>query len=57
MLAFAATTPLLTYQWKADTFGWWLMHVPVLAAVVVCAEAGLQHLMRRKRGGSTAQSS
>jgi hypothetical protein len=57
LLAFAATIPLVTYQWKADTAGWWLIHIPVLAAGVVCAEAGLQYLMRRKSGGSTAEPS
>jgi CHASE2 domain-containing sensor protein len=57
LLAFAVTTPLITYQWKADTAGWWLTHIPVLAAGVVCAEAGLQYLIRRKSGGPTAQSS
>jgi hypothetical protein len=57
LLAFAATVPLVTYQWKADTAGWWLMHVPVLAAGVVCAEAALQYLMRRKSGGPRAESS
>ena len=57
LLALAATIPLVTYQWKADTTGWWLMHLPVLAAGVVCAEAVLQYLMRRRSGGPTAQSS
>ena len=57
LLAFAGTIPLLTYDWKADTFGWWLMHVPILVAGVVCAEAGLQYLIRRKSGGPTAESS
>ena len=57
LLAFAATIPLLTYDWKADTAGWWLMHIPVLAAGVVCGEAVLQYLMRRKSGGSTAEPS
>jgi hypothetical protein len=42
LLGFAATIPLVTYQRKADTAGWWLMHIPVLAAGAVCAEAGLQ---------------
>ena len=57
LLAFAATIPLVTYQWKADTAGLWLIHIPVLAAGVVCAEADLQYLMRRKSGESTAEPS
>jgi hypothetical protein len=57
LLAFAATIPLVTYDWKADTAGWWLMHIPILAAGVVCGEAVLQYLMRRKSGGSTAEPS
>lgn len=58
LLAFAATILLVTYDWKTDTAaGWWLMHVPILVAGVVCAEAGLQYLMRRKSGGSTAEPS
>jgi hypothetical protein len=55
LLAFAATIPLVTYRWKADTAGWWLMHIPVLAAATVCAEAGLQYLVRRRSGGPTAE--
>jgi hypothetical protein len=57
LLAFAAITPLLTYQWKGDTAGWWLMHVPVLAAGAVSLEAGLRYLIRRKSGGPTAEPS
>jgi hypothetical protein len=57
LIGFAGITPLVTYQWKTDTAGWWLMHLPVLAAGVVCAEAGLQYLMRRKSGGPTAEPS
>ena len=57
LLAFAGTIPLVTYDWKADTAGWWLMHVPVAAAAVVCAEAVLQYLIRRWSGGSTAEPS
>ncbi len=57
LLGFAGITPLVTYQWKADTAGWWLMHIPVLAAGVVCAEAGLQYLIRRKSRGPTAEPS
>ena len=57
LLAFAATIPLVTYQWETDTTGWWLMHIPVLAAGVVCAEAVLQYLMRRRSGGSRAEPS
>ena len=57
LLAFAATIPLVTYQWKTGTTGWWLMHVPVAAAAVVCAEAVLQYLIRRWSGGSTAEPS
>jgi hypothetical protein len=57
LLGFAGILPLVTYQWKADTAGWWLMHIPVVAAGVVCAEAGLQYLIRRKPGGPTAEPS
>ncbi|HEX4659892.1 MAG TPA: hypothetical protein VH307_21105 [Streptosporangiaceae bacterium] len=57
LLAFAAVTPLLTYQWIADTAGWWLMDIPVLAAGAVSLEAGIRYLMRRKPGGPTAEPS
>ena len=57
LLAFAGVIPLVTYQWKTDTAGWWLMHLPILAAGIVCAEAGLQYLIRRKSGGATAEPS
>jgi hypothetical protein len=55
--AFAAVTPLLTYHWKADTAGWWLMHLPVLAAGGVYFEVGIRYLIRRKSGGPTAEPS
>jgi hypothetical protein len=54
LVAFAAVTPLLTYHWKADTAGWWLMHLPAVAAGAVCLEACLRYLIRRKPGGPTA---
>jgi hypothetical protein len=56
LLAFGVT-PLLTYQWKADTPGWWLVHVPALAAWAVLLEAGIRYLMRRKSGGPTTEPS
>ena len=57
LLAFAGVIPLLTYQWKAGTAGWWLIHVPALAAGAVCLEAGIRYLNRRKSGGPTAEPS
>jgi hypothetical protein len=57
LLAFAGVIPLVTYQWKTGTPGWWLMHLPVLAAGIVFAEAGVQYLIRRKSGGATAEPS
>ncbi len=57
LLAFAAVTPLLTYQWKGDSAGWWLMHVPVLVAGAVYLEVGIRYLISRKSGGPTAESS
>ena len=57
LLACGGVTPLLTYHWKADTPGWWLVHVPVLAAGAVCCEAGIRYLISRKSGGPTAEPS
>jgi hypothetical protein len=57
LLAFAGITPLLTYQWKGDTAGWWVMHIPVLAAGAVYLEAGVRYLIRPKSGGPTAEPS
>jgi hypothetical protein len=57
LLAFAAVIPLLTYHWKSGTPGWWLMHIPVIAAGAVTLEAGIRYLMRRRSGGPTAEPS
>jgi hypothetical protein len=57
LLAFGAIIPLLTYQWKTGTDGWWLMHIPVLAAGAVTLEAVIRYLIRRKSGGPTAEPS
>jgi hypothetical protein len=55
LLVFAGITPLLTYQWEGGTAGWWLMHIPILAAGAVYLEAGLRYLIRHKSGGPTAE--
>jgi hypothetical protein len=57
LLVFAAIIPLLTYQWKGGTAGWWLMYVPVLVAGTVYLEAGIRYLVRRKPSGPTAEPS
>ena len=57
LLAFAGIVSLVTYNWKMDTAGWWLMHVPVLAAGAVYVEFGVWYLVRRKSGGPTAEPS
>lgn len=57
LLAFSAVSPLLTYHWKSGTPGWWLMHIPVLAAGAVCLEAGIRYLRSRKSGGPTPEPS
>jgi hypothetical protein len=57
LLAFAAVTPLLTYQWKGGTAGWWVMHIPVLVVGAVYLEAGVRYLIRPKSGGPTAEPS
>jgi len=57
LVAFAATTSLLTYEWQAGTAGWWLMHIPVFAASVVCLEAAIRYLTRRKSDRPTAEPS
>ena len=48
---------LLGRQWSTDTAGWWLMHIPVLAAWAVLLEVGIRYLIRRKSGGPTAEPS
>jgi hypothetical protein len=57
LFAFAGITPLLTLGWKADPATWWVIHIPLVAAGVVCLEAGLIYLRRRKSAGPTAEPS
>jgi hypothetical protein len=57
LLAFASVFPLITYHWKGGTPGWWLMHIPVIAAGAVTLEAVITYLMSRKSGGPTAEPS
>ena len=57
LLAFAGVVSLAAYQWKMDTAGWWLVHVPVLVAGAMYLEFGVWYLVRRKSGGATAEPS
>jgi hypothetical protein len=57
LLVFAAIIPLLTYQWKGGTAGWWVMHIPVAVVAAVYLEAGIRFVIRHRPSGPTAEPS